>query len=305
MDPRYVEKLIEEPQELKKVLERYRGGPKKIAEIYSPPRIAEHAAPHGMRPGWSLDLSTMDPFDGKPWDFRSAAKRRRAEELLNATKPWLLVGGPPCTDYSVMQNMNWGKMSPAERERRKVEAKLHVDFCAQLYRIQHEQGRLFLHEHPDRATSWKEPSIQAIANLKDVLYVKADQCAFGLQVKDKGTYHLVQKKTGVLTNSPEVAKELSRQCSGQHDHLQLKGGNLTKQAQVYPPELCKAICRGASREYSYRQVGHFMIGALDLVADTLGSVHGGSMRRTTSTITMNFCYMKTKLPQPLNPKRVM
>ena len=179
--------------------------------------------------------------------------------------------------------MNWAKMSHEERERRKIEAKLHVDFCAHLYRSQHEQGRLFLHEHPDRATSWKEASIQAIAKIKDVLYVKADQCEFGLKVREKGKERLVQKKTGFLTNSPEIAKELSRKCSGQHEHLQLKGGNLTKQAQVYPPELCKAICRGASREYSFRQMGHFMIGSLDLVADTLGSVHGGSMRRMTSS----------------------
>ena len=156
----------------------------------------EHAASHGMKLGWSLDLTTMDPFDGKPRDFRAAAKRRRAEELLRATRPWLLTGGPPCTDCSIIQNLNWGKMTPEERERRKVEAKLHVDFCAQLYRIQHEEGRLFLHEHPDRATSWKEPSIQAIAKIKDVLYVKAHQCKFGLKGRENGKQSRVQKQIG-------------------------------------------------------------------------------------------------------------
>ena len=77
-----------------------------------------------------------------------------------------------------------GKNGPRRKKRRKVEAKLHVDFCAQLYRIQHEQGRLFLHEHPDRATSWNEPSIQAIAKIKDILFVRADQCEYGLMVKE-------------------------------------------------------------------------------------------------------------------------
>ena len=122
-----------------------------------------------------------------------------------------------------------------------------------------------------------------MAQIKDILFVKADQCEFGKTVKEKGKEHLIQKTTGFLTNSPEIAKELSRRCSGNHQHLQLKGGNLTKQAQVYPPELCKAICRGAAREFSFRGMGHFMIGSLDLVADTLGSVHGGSMRRMTSS----------------------
>ena len=110
---------------------------------------------------------------------------------------------------------------------------------------------------------------------KTFYFVKADQCEFGKTVKEKGREHLIQKTTGFLTNSPEIAKELSRRCSGDHQHIQLKGGNLTKQAQVYPPELCKAICRGAAREFSFRGMGHFMIGSLDLVADTLGCVHGG------------------------------
>ena len=74
-----------------------------------------------------------------------------------------------------------------------MEAKLHLDFCAHLYRIQHEGGRLFLHEHPDTASSWKEESIREVAAIKDVLYVEADQCAFGLTVKAKGENKFVQK----------------------------------------------------------------------------------------------------------------
>ena len=119
-----------------------------------------------MRPGWSLDLSTVDPFDGLPWDFTSAAKRRRAEQLVRDTKPYLLAGGPPCTDFCVMQRMNWHKMTPEEKRRRVTEARVHLDFCAKLYEIQHEAGRLFVHEHPDKATSWVEPSMLKLKEMK-------------------------------------------------------------------------------------------------------------------------------------------
>ena len=71
-----------------------------------------------------------------------------------------------------------------------VEAKLHLNFCAKLYEIQHESGRLFVHEHPDRATSWLEPSMLKLKNMQDVLMVTADQCAFGLKVKVKVTSSL-------------------------------------------------------------------------------------------------------------------
>ena len=36
-----------------------------IAEAYSPPRMAKMAAQLGMRPGWSWDLTSTDPDDGK------------------------------------------------------------------------------------------------------------------------------------------------------------------------------------------------------------------------------------------------
>eukprot|EP00972_Heterocapsa_arctica_P078799 11619770-Heterocapsa_arctica.AAC.1 len=43
-----------------------------IAEIYSPPRITAVAAKHGLRPGWSLDLTTKD-HRGVAWDFSKAS----------------------------------------------------------------------------------------------------------------------------------------------------------------------------------------------------------------------------------------
>eukprot|EP00973_Karenia_brevis_P045736 6333430-Karenia_brevis.AAC.1 len=31
-----------------------------IVEIYSPPRVTQHASKYNLRPGWSLDLTTVD-----------------------------------------------------------------------------------------------------------------------------------------------------------------------------------------------------------------------------------------------------
>lgn len=40
-----------------------------VAEVYSPPRVAALAERFGLMPGFSLDLSVLDPDDGLPWDF--------------------------------------------------------------------------------------------------------------------------------------------------------------------------------------------------------------------------------------------
>jgi len=47
-----------------------------VAEIYSPPRVIQHAAAWGLRPGWSLDITNHDT-DGKPWDFSKTEMRNR------------------------------------------------------------------------------------------------------------------------------------------------------------------------------------------------------------------------------------
>mgnify|MGYP003322403897 FL=1 len=52
-----------------------------VSEIYSPPRVTGLAGKMGLDPGMALDLSVVDPDDGKPWDFNDASKRKKALHL--------------------------------------------------------------------------------------------------------------------------------------------------------------------------------------------------------------------------------
>ena len=220
-----------------------------VAEIYSPPRVVESARQHCLKPGWSLDLTKNDPTDNQPWDFTIESKRRRAEQLIKESEPWELIGCPPCTDFSQMQNLNWRKMSEWEVKRRITAARAHLEFAIKLYKLQHEAGRLFIHEHPWSAKSWDEPAMRELCEEIGVIKVRGDMCRFGMkQTNREGVEQAVKKGTGFLTNSPQVAKELSRVCDGKHSHVLLKGGDRTKKAQVYPVELGRAMCRGAARE---------------------------------------------------------
>ena len=82
-----------------------------IAEIYSPPRMSAAAARHGLKGGWSLDLTVPDPTDGKPWDLSSPEKQRRAREMLRRDEPAMLVVCPPCGPFSSWMNVNFERMS--------------------------------------------------------------------------------------------------------------------------------------------------------------------------------------------------
>ena len=127
-------------------------------------------------PGMALDLTCIDPDDNLPCDFNVKEKREKALRLIRQQKPMLLIGSPMCTAWSTWQFLNDVNRTPEERLRLKVEARLHLEFVAQLYHEQVQGGRYFLHEHPSQATSWDKKSIKSVAELLDVKVVWADQC---------------------------------------------------------------------------------------------------------------------------------
>ena len=86
-----------------------------VSEIYSPPRVVALATRYGLRPGFSLDLSVNDEC-GKPWDFTDPAQRDKAREMVTEQKPWLIIGSPPCTKFSILQNLNISKRDPIQHE---------------------------------------------------------------------------------------------------------------------------------------------------------------------------------------------
>jgi hypothetical protein len=104
--------------------------------------------------GVAMDLTTVDE-QGRPWNFSLEDCRRRATELVEWLDPDLLIGSPPCGPYSQLQALNENKMDPQKRAETLAEAEQHLEFCAEQYAKRHARQKLFLHEHPALAKSWK------------------------------------------------------------------------------------------------------------------------------------------------------
>ena len=133
--------------------------------------------------------------------------------MVRDTEPFMIIGSPPCTMFSSLMNLNKGKMSKGEYGRRMKEAKEHVKFCIELYRMQVKGGRFFLHEHPHQASSWRMPEIIELAATEGVDTATCDMCAYGMKVKDEQGIALAAKRTKLLSNSPEVLKRVGKQCT--------------------------------------------------------------------------------------------
>ena len=80
-----------------------------VVEMYSPPRIVQEVGlrQYGgvrLKPGWSLDLTLNDPVTKQAWDFTKSSCRQRAWEMVQSGEPFMLIGSPPCTAFSSLQN---------------------------------------------------------------------------------------------------------------------------------------------------------------------------------------------------------
>ena len=76
--------------------------------------------------------------------------------------------------------MNNKKMDPERVEVLRQEAVQHVHVVIGLYKLQFENGRHFLHEHPATASSWADPLMERLMKQRGVSTAVSDQCEYGL-----------------------------------------------------------------------------------------------------------------------------
>ena len=84
----------------------------------------------------------------------------------------------------------------------------------------------------------------------DVRRVQTHMCQFGMMSRIGGVgseLGPVLKPTGFMTNSVHIANGLQKVCPRDHTHVPLVGGRAAG-AAIYPPGLCRAICRGLAAQ---------------------------------------------------------
>ena len=153
-----------------------------VTEIYSPLRIAAACLEAGLVGGSSFDLRTG-------WDLSNPHHQKMVLQTIMKESPKLLIGSPPCTLFSNLQNLNLAVQSEQWKHefyerRRKAEA--HLVFCCKLYKLQRSLGRYYLHEHPTTATSWETECMKSMQKDLGALRVRADQCQYGLITSKNG-----------------------------------------------------------------------------------------------------------------------
>ena len=154
------------------------------------------------------------------YDFDKLADRTKCWESIIRDEPLLVIGSPPCTMFSRLQELNKYMYRNSDVWLQKFQlgmeqAKRYVRFCTQVYEHQRKHGRYFLHEHPWLATSWSMDVIERLLSHDDVQRVQTHMCQFGMTSRTGGVgseLGPVLKPTGFLTNCLGIARELARTC---------------------------------------------------------------------------------------------
>ena len=215
-----------------------------LMELFSEPRVMKHCDEYQLKAGEAVDLKTG-------WDLNRWEDREAVLEYVKFKKPEVVIGSPPCTMFSSLQNLSpW----TAEKQKRWRKDLVLLRFAAKIYKLQTEAGRYYVHEHPATASSWRESAMKDLIKQPGARTVISYLCMFGLTTEGSrpGVQMAARKRTKFMTNFPEVAQVLERRCDGSHQHQPLLQGR-AKRAEEYTDELCKAICRGIKEQFKMDQ----------------------------------------------------
>ena len=214
---------------------------KTVAEVFNPNRFGPEAKKNHLIPGTAFDLQLgVNLLDPKI--------KQEVSKYFDVVQPGLTIISPPCTMFSILQNLNsrhYHDPQGLKRYRRAVhEARSLLRFGVMIAEKVVAYGGTFVFEHPVTSKAWALPELQGLLRREQVQLARSDQCQFGLKLPSG---RLLKKPTGWATNSRRIQEALERRCVGDHEHQLVlgsdKGTSISRIAQEYPPELVKTILK--------------------------------------------------------------
>lgn len=150
-----------------------------------------------------IDFTVADE-QGVLWNFDRVDVRNKAFRMIVEKKPYLLIGCSMGRASNVEDKRGGGRRSFEGRKQDEESAEVHLKFIAQLYRLQHRQGRYFLHEHPNSTFAGGATCVQQIREAVGAHVLSVDAPSRAGSSGKRGVRF--------ATNSPALAVVLREEC---------------------------------------------------------------------------------------------
>ena len=86
--------------------------------------------------------------------------RNQAFRKIVAEEPFLLIRAHPCANWRPTSNASWSRKTQREKDHELHRARVHMQFVCRLYKLQHDEGRYFLHEHCQSELPWRKDCVE-------------------------------------------------------------------------------------------------------------------------------------------------
>ena len=160
-------------------------------------RLGDKVAGHGyMGLDESMDITTVNE-QGVQWDFTDVEMRNEAFRKIVAEKPFLLMGAHPCASWRSKSNASWSRMTQREKYDELHRARVHMQSVCRMYKLQHDEGRYFLHEHCQSELPWRKDCVEEIQEMTGAKLMSVSRGNCNLSS--------IEKPTVMVTNCPAIA----------------------------------------------------------------------------------------------------
>ena len=93
------------------------------------------------------------------WGFTNVEMRTKAFRKIVAEKPFLLMEAHPCANWRLKSNSSSSRMTNC------TEPRVHMQSVCRMYKLQHDEGRYFLHEHCQSELPWRKDNVEEIQEM--------------------------------------------------------------------------------------------------------------------------------------------
>ena len=167
----------------------------------------------------SVDITTVNE-QGLQWDCTDVEMRKQAFRKIVAEKPFLLVGAHPCDSWRPKSNASWSRMTQSEKD-----DELHKYTCSlfsRMYKLQHEEGRYFLHEHCQSELPWRKDCVEEIQEMTGAKLMSVNQGSCSLSSNEKPTVMVTNCPAVAFTLNKRYTKhvERSEHCQSEHKNVE-------------------------------------------------------------------------------------
>ena len=193
----------------------------------------------------------MFKIDG--WNSLQPIDQYLLEEFIDENEPWLLIGIPSRDPFLVTQNLERHSVSSDQHMKKLMSLREGLHVMMQCYMRQHFADRYWLHEHPGRHASWREPTMRKFTKESTTHFVKGPECRWNAQKMRSESSEYVRKTTGFFTNSWRIKIALE---SYFEEHAQevsernwMNPEMQTTLLNTYPPTLIATILKALRGQY--------------------------------------------------------